>query len=62
MAAKKKEDEELPGFVIVTGLSGSGMSSATDSFEDLGIFVDNAIDDADLWTPSIGMMTNIRHR
>ena len=42
MAAKKKEDEELPGFVIITGLSGSGMSSATDSFEDLGYFcVDN---------------------
>jgi UPF0042 nucleotide-binding protein len=33
---------ELPGFVIITGLSGSGMSSATDSFEDLGYFcVDN---------------------
>ncbi len=42
MPAKKKEDEELPGFVIITGLSGSGMSSATDSFEDLGYFcVDN---------------------
>jgi UPF0042 nucleotide-binding protein len=33
---------ELPEFVIITGLSGSGMSSATDSFEDLGYFcVDN---------------------
>ncbi len=42
MPAKKNEDEKLPGFVIVTGLSGSGMSSATDSFEDLGYFcVDN---------------------
>src|SRR5882724_2139203 len=42
MPAKKNEDEKLPGFVIVTGLSGSGMSSATDAFEDLGYFcVDN---------------------
>jgi UPF0042 nucleotide-binding protein len=33
---------QLPGFVIITGLSGSGMSSATDTFEDLGYFcVDN---------------------
>jgi RNase adapter protein RapZ len=33
---------ELPDFVIITGLSGSGMSSATDSLEDLGYFcVDN---------------------
>ncbi len=33
---------DLPEFVIVTGLSGSGMSSATDAFEDLGYFcVDN---------------------
>ena len=32
----------LPNFVIVTGLSGSGMSSATNAFEDLGFFcVDN---------------------
>jgi UPF0042 nucleotide-binding protein len=31
-----------PSFVIITGLSGSGMSSATNSFEDLGYFcVDN---------------------
>ena len=42
MPDKKKDSEELPGFVIITGLSGSGMSSATDSFEDLGYFcVDN---------------------
>ena len=42
MFDKKKDSDELPGFVIVTGLSGSGMSSATDSFEDLGYFcVDN---------------------
>ena len=33
---------ELPNFLIITGLSGSGMSSATDSLEDLGYFcVDN---------------------
>jgi len=32
----------LPRFVIITGLSGSGMSSATNAFEDLGYFcVDN---------------------
>lgn len=42
MSDNKKDNHELPGFVIVTGLSGSGMSSATDSFEDLGYFcVDN---------------------
>ncbi len=36
------DKDELPGFVVITGLSGSGMSSATDSFEDLGYFcVDN---------------------
>ncbi len=41
---KKKEQKNLtvPHFVIVTGLSGSGMSSATNAFEDLGYFcVDN---------------------
>ena len=33
---------DLPSFLIITGLSGSGMSSATDSLEDLGYFcVDN---------------------
>lgn len=38
----KKETLPLPSFVIITGLSGSGMSSATDSLEDLGYFcVDN---------------------
>lgn len=32
----------VPDFVIITGLSGSGMSSATNAFEDLGYFcVDN---------------------
>ena len=31
-----------PDIVIITGLSGSGMSSATNAFEDLGYFcVDN---------------------
>ncbi|MFM9905274.1 MAG: RNase adapter RapZ [Pyrinomonadaceae bacterium] len=42
MAEKKNEHPNLPVFVIITGLSGSGMSSATDSLEDLGYFcVDN---------------------
>lgn len=42
---KKKEESEArraPDVVIITGLSGSGMSSATNAFEDLGYFcVDN---------------------
>lgn len=39
---KTRENRDLPEFVIITGLSGSGMSSATDSLEDLGYFcVDN---------------------
>jgi RNase adapter protein RapZ len=34
--------ETAPNFIIITGLSGSGMSSATNAFEDLGYFcVDN---------------------
>lgn len=42
MAAKSKSAEAVPNFVIITGLSGSGMSSATNAFEDLGYFcVDN---------------------
>ncbi|MBK7393400.1 MAG: RNase adapter RapZ [Chloracidobacterium sp.] len=42
MAKKTQHKRDLPGFVIITGLSGSGMSSATDSLEDLGYFcVDN---------------------
>ncbi len=43
MAPKKKSGQhKLPQLVIITGLSGSGMSSATDSLEDLGYFcVDN---------------------
>lgn len=43
--AKKKaesESESTPDVVIITGLSGSGMSSAINAFEDLGYFcVDN---------------------
>jgi RNase adapter protein RapZ len=42
MPKKRLQNRELPGFLIITGLSGSGMSSATDSLEDLGYFcVDN---------------------
>lgn len=42
MESRRKHDKDLPSLVIVTGLSGSGMSSATDAFEDLGYFcVDN---------------------
>ncbi|CAN5574204.1 RNase adapter RapZ [soil metagenome] len=42
MAKEIPEKIPLPSFVIITGLSGSGMSSATNAFEDLGYFcVDN---------------------
>ena len=44
MSAKESriETEGAPDIVIITGLSGSGMSSATNAFEDLGYFcVDN---------------------
>ena len=46
MPRKKPEEGRPPGgaadIVIITGLSGSGMSSATNAFEDLGYFcVDN---------------------
>ena len=42
MTEIKKDNQYLPNFVIITGLSGSGMSSATNAFEDLGYFcVDN---------------------
>ncbi|MCY7376482.1 MAG: RNase adapter RapZ [Pyrinomonadaceae bacterium] len=42
MSAIKEDKKNLPNFVIITGLSGSGMSSATNAFEDLGYFcVDN---------------------
>jgi len=39
---KNQPKKGVPNFVIITGLSGSGMSSATNAFEDLGYFcVDN---------------------
>lgn len=42
MIQKNSDKSNLPNFVIITGLSGSGMSSATNAFEDLGYFcVDN---------------------
>jgi len=42
MSQEKSDKTNLPNFVIITGLSGSGMSSATNAFEDLGYFcVDN---------------------
>ena len=42
MLKPKKNEKNVPNFVIITGLSGSGMSSATNAFEDLGYFcVDN---------------------
>src|SRR6188768_3745299 len=42
MSQEKSDKKDLPDFVIITGLSGSGMSSATNAFEDLGYFcVDN---------------------
>jgi RNase adapter protein RapZ len=42
MPQNKAEQKNYPNFVIITGLSGSGMSSATNAFEDLGYFcVDN---------------------
>ena len=42
MAKSSRETKSPPSFVIITGLSGSGMSSATNAFEDLGYFcVDN---------------------
>ena len=42
MSQEKSDKKIPPKFVIITGLSGSGMSSATNAFEDLGYFcVDN---------------------
>ncbi|PYS90622.1 MAG: RNase adapter RapZ [Acidobacteria bacterium] len=46
MTGKRKQTEtaraRVPDIVVITGLSGSGMSSATNAFEDLGYFcVDN---------------------
>src|SRR6266852_2243497 len=38
----KRKSQTAPDIVIITGLSGSGMTSATNAFEDLGYFcVDN---------------------
>src|SRR5215208_5533389 len=38
----ENEGSSIPDIVIITGLSGSGMSSATNAFQDLGYFcVDN---------------------
>jgi len=42
MSDSENARQNLPNFIIITGLSGSGMSSATNAFEDLGYFcVDN---------------------
>jgi UPF0042 nucleotide-binding protein len=42
MSRKSIDSAARPNFVIITGLSGSGMTSATNAFEDLGYFcVDN---------------------
>ena len=43
MSTKKQQPKDgSPQIVVITGLSGSGMSSATNAFEDLGYFcVDN---------------------
>jgi RNase adapter protein RapZ len=77
MAKKRTGNRNLPDLVIITGLSGSGMSSATDSLEDLGYFcVDNLpltmlstfgrlLGPADRRNPSIekaALVINIRER
>src|SRR5262252_2645322 len=42
MPTAKQKKRTAPDIVIITGLSGSGMTSATNAFEDLGYFcVDN---------------------
>src|SRR5258705_4079612 len=42
MSTSKRSQHAAPDVVIITGLSGSGMTSATNAFEDLGYFcVDN---------------------
>jgi UPF0042 nucleotide-binding protein len=42
MVKQASEGWDLPSLIIITGLSGSGMSSAMNAFEDLGYFcVDN---------------------
>ncbi|MEO8572883.1 MAG: RNase adapter RapZ, partial [Pyrinomonadaceae bacterium] len=42
MVKPPQDNKTFRNLVIITGLSGSGMSSATNAFEDLGYFcVDN---------------------
>src|SRR6266704_6636422 len=42
MPRRRTRNQNSPDIVIITGLSGSGMTSATNAFEDLGYFcVDN---------------------
>src|SRR5438093_8972031 len=42
MPKRRTRNQNSPDIVIITGLSGSGMTSATNAFEDLGYFcVDN---------------------
>ena len=42
MPRRRTRSQNSPDIVIITGLSGSGMTSATNAFEDLGYFcVDN---------------------
>src|SRR5215471_8941424 len=42
MPRTRSRKQNAPDIVVITGLSGSGMSSATNAFEDLGYFcVDN---------------------
>jgi RNase adapter protein RapZ len=42
VTSRKRKQPNVPDIVIITGLSGSGMSSAVNAFEDLGYFcVDN---------------------
>jgi UPF0042 nucleotide-binding protein len=42
VTSRKRKQANVPDIVIITGLSGSGMSSAVNAFEDLGYFcVDN---------------------
>ena len=53
MARKKstpvsQSGEAAPNIVIITGLSGSGMSAATNAFEDLGIFLRRQSSDHDV--------------
>ena len=40
----RETNKGVPNFLIITGLSGSGMSSATNAFEDLGYFCVDVVD------------------